>query len=144
MTHSTQGRMARQTWGALPRRATPCGGRARDQLCLAMAALRRVVLLTVLALAACARTDLGAPCHVENGAGAELVPLPGRQYLYLGSSECESFACLAMQGASGGHCSPARPGEGASCPSGLASPPPALGPGLLGPMQARLPPGGAP
>ncbi|OLC77126.1 MAG: hypothetical protein AUG04_13415 [Deltaproteobacteria bacterium 13_1_20CM_2_69_21] len=105
-----------------------------------MAALRRVVLLTVLALAACARTDLGAPCHVENGAGAELVPLPGRQYLYLGSSECESFACLAMQGASGGYCSQACSGEGASCPSGLACTQLALSPDYLAAMKARLPP----
>src|SRR5256712_13451204 len=108
MTHSTQGRMARQTWGALPRRATPCGGRARDQLCLAMAALRGVVLLTVLALAACARTDLGAPCQVENGAGAQGGRLPARQYPYLGASEGESFACPALQGPSAGHPSQGR------------------------------------
>ena len=105
-----------------------------------MATLRRVVLLTVLAVAACARTDLGAPCHVENGAGAELVPLPGRQYLYLGSSECESFACLAMQGASGGYCSQACRGEGANCPSGLACTQLALSPDYLAAMKARLPP----
>src|SRR5580765_7106835 len=86
-------RMARQRWGARVRRATPCGRGAGNQLSLAMVALRRVVLLTVLLGAACARTDLGASCHVENAAGGELIPLPGRQYLYLGSSECESFAC---------------------------------------------------
>ena len=60
-----------------------------------MPALRTVVLLTLLLLAACARTDLGAPCHVQDAQGAELTPQPGRQYLYLGSSECGSFACLA-------------------------------------------------
>jgi hypothetical protein len=42
----------------------------------------RTVRLTVLLLAgACARTD----------------------YLYLGSSECESFACLATPGFNGGY-----------------------------------------
>ena len=56
-----------------------------------MPAFRTVLLLTVLLLAACARTDLGAPCHVQNATGAELDPLPGRQYLYLGSSECASW-----------------------------------------------------
>src|SRR6266478_2374033 len=79
MTHGTQRRMARQTWWVLRRRATPCGRRAGNQLSLAMIALRPVVLLTVLLAAACARSDLGAPCHVENAAGAELIPQPGRQ-----------------------------------------------------------------
>jgi hypothetical protein len=104
-----------------------------------MAALRRVVLLTLLA-AACARTDLGAPCHVENAAGGEVVPLPGRQYLYLGSSECESFACLATQGSSGGYCSQACAGAGASCPSGLACTQLALDQQYLDTLKARLPP----
>jgi len=105
-----------------------------------MAALRTVVLLTVLAAVACARTDLGAPCHVENGAGAELVPMPGRQYLYLGSSECESFACLAMQDASGGFCSQACSGAGASCPAGLECMQLALSSDYLDAMKARLSP----
>jgi hypothetical protein len=104
-----------------------------------MAALRTVVLLTILA-AACARTDLGAPCHVENAAGGEVVPLPGRQYLYLGSSECESFACLATQGSSGGYCSQACAGAGASCPSGLACTQLALDQQYLDTLKARLPP----
>ena len=105
-----------------------------------MVALRRVVLLTVFLVAACARTDLGAPCHVESSAGAELVPLPGRQYLYLGSSECESFACLATQGSSGGYCSQACSGAGGSCPSGLACTQLALNQQYLDTMKARLPP----
>lgn len=105
-----------------------------------MAALRRVVLLTVLLGAGCARTDLGAPCHVENAQGGELVPLPGRQYLYLGSSECESFACLATQGAGSGYCSQACSGEGASCPSGLICTQLALDQTYLDTMKARLSP----
>src|ERR1700682_2580259 len=102
MTHGTQRRMARQTWWVVPRRATPCGRRAGNQLSLAMVALRRVVLLTVLLATACARSDLVSPCHVKNAVAAELIPHPGRQYLYLGSSECDSFACLATQGSNGG------------------------------------------
>lgn len=105
-----------------------------------MAALRRVVLLTVFLAGACARTDLGAPCHVENSSGAELLPLPGRQYLYLGSSECESFACLATQGSAGGYCSQACNGSGGSCPSGLSCAQLALDQGYLDAMKARLPP----
>jgi hypothetical protein len=105
-----------------------------------MTALRRVVLLTVLLGAGCARTDLGAPCHVENAQGGELVPLPGRQYLYLGSSECESFACLATQGAGGGYCSQACSGEGGSCPSGLSCTQLALDQTYLDTMKARLSP----
>jgi hypothetical protein len=105
-----------------------------------MAALRTVVLLTVLFAAGCARTDLGAPCHVENAQGGELVPLPGRQYLYLGSSECESFACLATPGAGAGYCSQACSGEGGSCPSGLSCAQLALDQTYLDTMKARLSP----
>ena len=105
-----------------------------------MLALRRVVLLTVLLAAACARTDLGAACHVEDSVGAELIPLPGRQYLYLGSSECESFACLATQGSSGGYCSQACSGAGGSCPSGLNCTQLAIDQQYLDAMKARLSP----
>jgi hypothetical protein len=105
-----------------------------------MAVLRRVVLLTVLLAAACARTDLGAACHVEDGLGAEVAQLPGRQYLYLGSSECESFACLATQGSSGGYCSQACSGSGGNCPSGLTCTQLALNQDYLTAMKARLPP----
>ena len=105
-----------------------------------MPALRKVVLLTVLLLGACARSDLGAPCHVEDTAGGELIPQPGRQYLYLGSSECESFACLATQGAASGYCSQSCSGTGGSCPSGLTCAQLALSPDYLAAMKARLPP----
>ena len=105
-----------------------------------MAALRRVLLLTVLLLAACARSDLGAPCHVENELGAELVPEPGRQYLYLGSSECDSFACLASQGAGSGYCSQPCSGSGGSCPSGTSCTQLAVNQEYLDAMKARLPP----
>jgi hypothetical protein len=105
-----------------------------------MPAFRTVLLSTVVLLAACARTDLGAPCHVENAAGAEMVPQPGRQYLYLGSSECESFACLATQGASSGFCSQSCSGPGGSCPSGLTCTQLALNQQYLDTMKARLAP----
>ncbi len=105
-----------------------------------MPALRRVVLLTVLLAGACARSDLGAGCHVENASGAELIPLPGRQYLYLGSSECDSFACLATQGANSGYCSQPCSGSGGSCPSGFACTQLALNQEYLDTMKARLTP----
>ena len=98
------------------------------------------MLLTVLLLGACARSDLGAPCHVENAAGGEMTPLPGRQYIYLGSSECESFACLATQGATSGYCSQSCSGPGGSCPSGLTCTQLALSQQYLDTMKARLPP----
>jgi len=98
------------------------------------------VLLTVLLVAACARNDLGASCHVENAAGGELIPQPGRQYLYLGSSECDSFACLATQGANSGFCSQPCGGSGGSCPSGFACAQLALNQDYLSTMKARLPP----
>ena len=104
-----------------------------------MAVPRTVVLLTVLLVAACARSDLGAPCHVEDAVGGELIPVPGRQYLYLGSSECESFACLATAGSSGGFCSQACSGAGGSCPSGLACTQLAIDQGYLDAMKVRLP-----
>ena len=57
-----------------------------------MTALRTVVPLTLLLLG-CARTDLGAPCHLQDDKGAEVLPQPGREYVFLGSGECASFAC---------------------------------------------------
>lgn len=98
---------------------------------------RTVVLLTIL-LAACARTDLGAPCHVESVQGGEIIPLPGRQYLYLGSSECDSFACLATTGSSGGYCSQACGGQGSSCPAGLSCTQLSLNQQYLDTMKSRL------
>jgi hypothetical protein len=105
-----------------------------------MLAKRTVSLMTILLLAACARTDLGAPCHLENAAGAELQPQPGRTYLYLGSSECGSFACLATPAAQGGYCSQSCAGAGASCPSGLTCAQLALNSQYLDSMKARLTP----
>jgi len=105
-----------------------------------MRALRTVVLLTVLLLAACARTDLGAPCHVQDAQGAEISPLPGRQYLYLGSSECGSFSCLATSGSSSGYCSQACTGAGATCPAGLICQQLALNSDYLDTVKARLSP----
>jgi hypothetical protein len=95
-------------------------------------------MMTVLLLAACARTDLGAPCHLQDAAGAELLPEPGRQYLYLGSSECGSFACLAMPPSQGGFCSQSCAGAGASCPAGLTCAQLALDTQYLDTMKARL------
>jgi hypothetical protein len=100
-----------------------------------------VVRLTVLLLAfGCARTDLGAPCHVQDANGAEIQPQPGREYLYLGSSECESFACLATPGFNGGYCSQACAGSGASCPAGLTCSQLNLSSAYIDAMKARLPP----
>ena len=62
-----------------------------------------------------------------------------REYLYLGSSECESFACLATPGTSGGYCSQPCSGSGVSCPSGLTCRQLALDPGYLEVMKQRLP-----
>ena len=96
--------------------------------------------MTVFMLGACARTDLGAPCHLQDAAGAELSPQPGRQYLYLGSSECGSFACLATPASQGGYCSQACPGPGAGCPAGLSCAQLALNTQYLDSMKARLSP----
>ncbi len=98
------------------------------------------MLLTLSLAAACARTDLGAPCHVQDALGAEMTPQPGRQYLYLGSSECGSFACLATPGSNGGYCSQACEGAGASCPAGLVCAQLALNTQYLDSMRARLSP----
>ena len=98
------------------------------------------MLLTLLLAAACARTDLGAPCHVQDSFGAELTQQPGRQYLYLGSSECGSFACLATPGSNGGYCSQACDGPGAACPAGLTCAQLALNQQYLDSMHARLAP----
>ena len=97
-----------------------------------------VLLLTLLG--ACARTDLGSPCHLQDARGAEVKPQPGREYLYLGSSECESFTCLATPGSGGAYCSQACAGAGASCPSGLSCGQLSLNDSYLAVMKARLPP----
>lgn len=105
-----------------------------------MPALRTVVLLTLLLLAACARTDVGAPCHVQDASGAELRQLPGRQYLYLGSSECQSFACLASFGSSGGYCTQTCSGSGAACPSGMTCAQLSVNQAYLDAVRPRLTP----
>ncbi len=66
-------------------------------------------------------------------------PLPGREYLYLGSSECASFTCLATPGSGGAYCSQACSGAGASCPSGLSCSGLTLNDTYLAVMKARLP-----
>jgi hypothetical protein len=97
------------------------------------------VFWTVAAFAGgCARSDVGAPCHLQDAAGAELHPQPGREYLYLGSGECESFACLATPGSQGGYCSQPCSGAGASCPAGLTCQPLTLDSAYLAAMQQRL------
>ncbi len=105
-----------------------------------MPATRTVFLMTLFLLAGCARTDLGAPCHLQDVAGAELSQQPGRQYLYLGSSECHSFTCLATPASQGGYCSQTCAGAGAACPSGLTCAQLALDAQYLDSMKARLTP----
>jgi hypothetical protein len=101
--------------------------------------LRLVLFSTIAALGlACARSDVGAPCHLQDANGAELRPQPGREYLYLGSGECESFACLATPGAQGGYCSQPCSGAGASCPAGMTCQQLTLSAGYLEAMQQRL------
>ena len=101
-----------------------------------------VLSLTLWAstLAGCARTDLGAPCHLQDAAGAEVRAQPGREYLYLGSSECQSFACLATPGSNGGYCSQACAGQGSACPAGLTCSQLNLNSTYLDVMQHRLSP----
>jgi hypothetical protein len=102
-----------------------------------MRVFRTVLLLTVLSLG-CARSDLGSPCHLQDATGAEVTQRPGREYLYLGSSECNSFACLATPGTSGGYCSQACSGAGGTCPSGLTCEQLSLSTMYLDTMRARL------
>lgn len=98
------------------------------------------IVLSLTLAAACARTDLGAPCHLQDAAGAEVHAQPGREYLYLGSSECQSFACLATPGSNGGYCSQACAGQGAACPSGLTCSQLNLNSTYLDEMRKRLSP----
>ena len=104
---------------------------------------RRLAALCVLSLTllgACARTDLGSPCLLQDAKGTTVKPQPGREYLYLGSSECESFTCLATPGSGGGYCSQACAGPGASCPSGLSCAQLSINDAYLAVMKARLTP----
>ena len=93
----------------------------------------------IVAGAGCARTDVGAPCHLQDVNGAELRPQPGREYLYLGSSECASFACLATPGTQGPYCSQPCSGTGGSCPAGLTCGQLDLNQDYLDVMKQRLP-----
>jgi hypothetical protein len=102
--------------------------------------MRKLALLLALFAASCARTDLGAPCHLIDATGADLSPQPGREYLFLGSSECASFACIANPGGGGSYCSQACSGPGAGCPSGLVCGALAIDQGYLDTLRARLPP----
>src|SRR5437660_10060068 len=144
-------RMARTTWEPAGGRAAPWGRRGVNQrspgmheLLPAGSVARRTVgtsfwALALLLVAACARTDLGAPCHLQDPQGAELRPQPGREYLYLGSSECESFACLATPGTQGSYCSQPCSETGGSCPAGLACGQLKLNQDYLDAMTQRLP-----
>jgi len=99
-------------------------------------------LLCVICLmlaAACAKTDAGAACNLQDGNGANLTAVPGRQYLFLGSSECQSFACLST-GSGAAYCSQACSGAGASCPSGLVCQELAIDQEYLATVQSRLTP----
>jgi hypothetical protein len=102
--------------------------------------MRKLAAIALVALAACARTDLGAPCHLIDGAGAELTTQPGREYLFLGSSECASFACLAPPGETQGYCSQPCSGPGGSCPASMACAQLAIDARYLATLKARLPP----
>ena len=102
--------------------------------------MKRLAALLLVLAASCARTDLGAPCHLIDAAGAEIIPLAGREYLYLGSSECGSFACLAPPGSGGGYCSQPCTGVGAACPAGLSCGQLAIDSSYLETLRARLPP----
>ena len=101
-----------------------------------------VLLLTVCAALsaalACARTDLGSTCHLQDAVGAEIQRQPGREYLYLGSSECGSFACLATPGGGAPYCSQSCSGVGANCPAGLTCAQLSLSSDYLTIMQHRL------
>lgn len=101
---------------------------------------RKLLAAALLAACAgCARSDLGAPCHLQNAAGAELRPQPGREYLYLGSSECASFSCIATPGSAAAYCSQSCSGPGSSCPGGLTCEQIALDQSYLDFMRATLP-----
>ncbi len=105
--------------------------------------MRKHALLLALASvtllgAACAKTDVGAPCHLIGADGAELAQQPGREYLFLGSSECASFACLATPSSGGGYCSQSC--SGSSCPAGLTCAALAIDDSYLATLKARLPP----
>jgi hypothetical protein len=105
-----------------------------------MVALRTVVLSTLLLLAACAKTDLGSACHLQDANGGALTPQPGRQYLYLGSTDCQSFACLSTGSASGMYCSQPCNSTGGGCPSGMTCQELALDQEYLATIQTRMTP----
>jgi hypothetical protein len=106
-----------------------------------MVALRTVVLSTLLLLAAaCAKTDLGSACHLQDVNGGALTPQPGRQYLYLGSTDCQSFACLSTGTSAGTYCSQPCGGAGGSCPNGMTCQELALDQLYLTTIQGRMTP----
>ena len=103
--------------------------------------MRKLALsIMMLCAAACARTDLGAPCHLIDPSGAELSQQPGREYLFLGSSECASFSCLATPGTPGGYCTQSCAGPSAACAAGLQCGALNIDDAYLATLKARLPP----
>jgi hypothetical protein len=105
-----------------------------------MTAFRTVLLSTFLLAAACAKTDAGSPCHLQDANGGDLSPAPGRQYLYLGSSECQSFACLSTGNAAGAFCSQSCSGPGGGCPQGMTCTQLALDQDYLDTVKTRMTP----
>jgi hypothetical protein len=123
----------------MPSRQPLADGEQRTKFPCVMPALRTVVLSTLLLLAACAKTDAGASCHLQDANGAELTPQPGRQYLYLGSADCQSFACLSTGTQAGTYCTQACNANN-GCPSGMTCQVLAIDQEYLATIQARLTP----
>lgn len=89
-----------------------------------------------LAVAGCAASDLGTPCHLLRADRTEVAPRPGHDIVQSGSGECEQFACASFAGA-GALCSRpcARAGDG--CEGGLVCRSAVLDAAQLGELRAR-------
>lgn len=100
--------------------------------------MRLSILVAALAAAGCSKTDLGSPCHLIGPGGAEVTPAPGREYLFLGSAECENFVCTSTGGP--GYCSTPCSGPGDACGGGLTCGSLAIDAAYLDAMRARMTP----
>ena len=60
--------------------------------------VRLLAVAAFRALASCASTDLGAPCHLLRADGSELEPLASHDIVQSGSGECDQFACVSFNG----------------------------------------------
>lgn len=93
-------------------------------------------LMLFLLAPACARTDLGASCHLLSSTNTEVLPTPRQNIVQSGNGECQQFACVSFDGAAA-MCSQPCAHLGDGCGNGYRCRSTVLEPQLMEALRAR-------